>query len=134
MDINQGSTDKPEDKKPEQPSHQAQPQPEAPSKSEDLRGLAATAARKSAQPKPEIKLPIDLSKIHAPSFKMPEGGIVNYIKNKFREYGRVLKITKKPDSEEFKATVKAAGLAMIIVGVIGFIIHMIVQGIQLLRA
>jgi protein transport protein SEC61 subunit gamma-like protein len=119
MDINLGSTDKPNENKPnEQPSHQAQPQPET----------------KSAQPKPEIKLPIDLSKIHAPSFKMPEGGIVVYIKNKFREYGRVLKITKKPDSEEFKATVKAAGLGMIVVGVLGFIIHMIVQGIQLLRA
>ena len=118
MDVNQGSTDKPEENKPEQPSQQAQPTPQP--------------ETKPAQPKPEIKLPIDFSKIHAPTFKMPAGGIINYIKNKLREYSRVLKITKKPDSEEFKAIVKASGLAMIIVGVVGFVIHMIVQGIQLM--
>ena len=122
MDVNQGSTDKPEENKPEQPSQQAQPVHEEPK-------LAPVV---QAPPKPEIKLPIDFSKIHAPTFKMPVGGIVNYIKNKFKEYGRVLKITKKPDSAEFKATVKAAGLGMVIVGVLGFIIHMIVQGIQLM--
>ncbi len=82
MDINQGSTDKPNENKPEQPSHQAQPPQAAPK----IEG-------KPAQPKPEIILPIEFSNIHAPTFKMPEGGIVNYIKNKFREYGRVLKIT-----------------------------------------
>ena len=51
---------------------------------------------------------------------------------KFKEYGRVLRITKKPDSKEYKAIVKAAGLGIIIIGLIGFTIHMIVQGIKLL--
>ncbi len=82
------------------------------------------------KPKPEIKMPIDIPKISMP--KMPKEGFGTYIKNKLKEYRRVLKITKKPDSQEFKAIVKASGLGMIIIGVIGFIIHMIVQGIQLL--
>ncbi|MFH1642590.1 MAG: protein translocase SEC61 complex subunit gamma [Nanoarchaeota archaeon] len=38
---------------------------------------------------------------------------------------RVLKITKKPDSFEFKTIAKAAGLGMLIIGGIGFIIQLI---------
>ncbi|MFC1741542.1 protein translocase SEC61 complex subunit gamma [Nanoarchaeota archaeon] len=34
---------------------------------------------------------------------------------------RVLKVTKKPDSVEFKTIVKVSGLGMIIVGLIGFL-------------
>ncbi|MBD3262843.1 protein translocase SEC61 complex subunit gamma [Candidatus Woesearchaeota archaeon] len=56
----------------------------------------------------------------------------NKISLKLKEYRRVLKITKKPSSEEFKAIVKASGLGIIIIGFIGFIIHMITQALQLL--
>ncbi|MFC1768554.1 protein translocase SEC61 complex subunit gamma [Nanoarchaeota archaeon] len=38
---------------------------------------------------------------------------------------RVLKITKKPTKEEYKVIVKVAGLGMVIIGLIGFIIVMI---------
>ena len=41
------------------------------------------------------------------------------------ECKRVLKVTKKPNKEEFKVIVKVSGLGMIIVGLVGFIIQMI---------
>ena len=40
----------------------------------------------------------------------------------FKECVRVLKITKKPDADEFKAIVKASGLGISVIGLIGFII------------
>jgi len=45
----------------------------------------------------------------------------------FKESIRVLKITKKPNMMEFKTIVKASGLGMIIIGLVGFIISMIKQ-------
>jgi len=76
--------------------------------------------------KPERKLPdVTLPKFYMPKIKPKEWP--NKLKLKIREYGRVLKITKKPTSTEFKAIVKASGLGIIIIGMIGFTIHMIVQ-------
>jgi len=53
----------------------------------------------------------------------------NSLKFKFKmfckECWRVLKITKKPSSMEFKTIVKAAGLGMLVIGLIGFLIQMI---------
>ena len=43
------------------------------------------------------------------------------------ECKRVLRVTKKPDSMEFKTIVKVSGLGMAIVGLIGFIVQMIKQ-------
>ena len=40
------------------------------------------------------------------------------------ECRRVLRVTKKPDLIEFKTIVKASGLGMIIIGMIGFVITM----------
>ena len=37
---------------------------------------------------------------------------------------RVLKVTKKPDSIEFKTIVKVSGLGMILIGLVGFILFM----------
>lgn len=42
-----------------------------------------------------------------------------------RECRRVLTVTKKPTSEEFKAIVKVSALGMAVIGLIGFIIQMI---------
>ena len=38
---------------------------------------------------------------------------------------RVLKITKKPSKEEFKVIVKVSGLGILIIGLIGFLIHIL---------
>ena len=47
------------------------------------------------------------------------------IKAFLRECRRVLRVTKKPDSDEFKTTVKVTAIGMIVIGLIGFIIQMI---------
>ncbi len=44
------------------------------------------------------------------------------LKEFFGECKRVLTITKKPDKVEFKAIVKASGLGILIIGLIGFLL------------
>ena len=43
-----------------------------------------------------------------------------------RECARVLRITKKPTKEEYKTISKIAGLGILIIGAIGFIIHVVI--------
>ncbi len=94
------------------------------------------------EPKPEIKQEEQKPKLQAQNpmmqkilsgqkFYMPKLKMPNF-KEKFAEYGRVWKVTKKPDSEEFKAIVKASGLGIIVIGMVGFIIAIIVQLIQMI--
>jgi len=40
---------------------------------------------------------------------------------------RVLKITKKPDKEEYKVIVKVSGLGIAVIGAIGFILSLVNQ-------
>jgi|TARA_Y100000310_G_scaffold341834_2_gene442382 protein transport protein SEC61 subunit gamma-like protein len=68
---------------------------------------------------------IDAPEIHIPKPKEWPG----LMRKKLREYRRVLSITKKPSMEEFKAVVKVTGLGMAVIGLIGFTIFMVVQGI-----
>ena len=49
------------------------------------------------------------------------------IRRYWKETLRVLRVTKKPNKEEFKSVVKVTGLGMAIIGAIGFIIFLIVQ-------
>jgi protein transport protein SEC61 subunit gamma-like protein len=51
----------------------------------------------------------------------------NKVKQFINECWRVLKVTKKPTKEEYKTIVKAAGLGILLIGLIGFIIQMIRQ-------
>lgn len=46
------------------------------------------------------------------------------LKNYLKECMRVLRITKKPDKEEFKVIVKMSALGSLVLGLIGFIISM----------
>jgi protein transport protein SEC61 subunit gamma and related proteins len=46
-------------------------------------------------------------------------------KEMMKEYLRVLKVTKKPTSEEFRTIVKVSGLGMLAIGAMGFIIQTI---------
>ncbi len=43
------------------------------------------------------------------------------------ECARVLKVTKKPSKEEYKATVKVSGLGILAIGFIGFVIQLIAR-------
>ncbi len=54
-------------------------------------------------------------------------GISEKLKDFFRECSRVLRVTKKPDKEEFKVIVKVSALGIILIGAIGFIITIIKQ-------
>jgi len=42
-----------------------------------------------------------------------------------KECVRVLKVTKKPTNVEFKTIVKASGLGILAIGLIGFILQMV---------
>lgn len=46
-------------------------------------------------------------------------------KKNIKECWRVLRITKKPDSEEFKTIVKVSGLGMLLIGLIGFVVTLV---------
>jgi len=52
------------------------------------------------------------------------------LKNFINESIRVFKITKKPSTEEFKITVKVTAIGTLIIGLLGFIIHIISQLIK----
>lgn len=45
-------------------------------------------------------------------------------KKKLNEYKRVLKISTKPDREEFEMSAKITGAGIVIVGIIGFIFYL----------
>ena len=49
------------------------------------------------------------------------------VKKFIKETIRVLRVTKKPNKEEFSSIVKVTGLGIAIIGIIGFIIFMIKQ-------
>ena len=78
------------------------------------------------EPKKSKLEDINLPKFNAP--KLPKAKeIVPIMKRKLREYARVLKITKKPDRQEFTSIVKITGLGTIIIGLVGFAIFIIVE-------
>ena len=59
---------------------------------------------------------------------MEETEDVNSWKYKIRSFIgeclRVLKVTKKPDTIEFKTIVKVSGLGILIIGLLGFVVQM----------
>ncbi len=52
-------------------------------------------------------------------------GLYNTIKSKLKKYGRVIRITQKPDKDEFMMSAKVTGVGILIIGLIGFLIYMI---------
>jgi protein translocase SEC61 complex gamma subunit len=47
------------------------------------------------------------------------------ISDRLRAMGRVLKLSRKPDSEELKLSLRICVLGLVVVGVFGFIIQLI---------
>ncbi len=47
------------------------------------------------------------------------------LKRLWEESIRVLRITTKPTKEEFKTIVKVSGLGILLIGLIGFLLHLI---------
>ena len=58
---------------------------------------------------------------------MKFNSLISRFKSFVIECKRVIRVTKKPSNLEFKTIVKASGLGIIIIGLIGFMIHMIKQ-------
>ncbi|MBI4146399.1 protein translocase SEC61 complex subunit gamma [Candidatus Woesearchaeota archaeon] len=55
----------------------------------------------------------------------PIPGKAQQLKSFITECKRVIRVTKKPDKEEFKTIVKISAAGMAIIGLLGFIIHFI---------
>ena len=53
-----------------------------------------------------------------------ENSMVFKFKRFCKECARVLRVTKKPNNLEFKTIVKASGLGILILGLLGFIVQM----------
>jgi protein transport protein SEC61 subunit gamma and related proteins len=51
--------------------------------------------------------------------------VIYSIKTTFKEYGRVLRVTKKPGKEEFMIVAKVSALGALIIGFLGFVINML---------
>jgi len=49
------------------------------------------------------------------------------LSNSLKEYINILKMTRKPDKEEFWTTTKVAVAVMFIVGFIGFVIYLLMD-------
>ncbi|HID42334.1 MAG TPA: protein translocase SEC61 complex subunit gamma [Archaeoglobaceae archaeon] len=49
------------------------------------------------------------------------------IETKIREYIKLLKMARKPDSEEFFTTTKVAMAVMVIIGLVGFVIYLLMN-------
>jgi protein transport protein SEC61 subunit gamma-like protein len=49
------------------------------------------------------------------------------IRGFLKQCERVLRVSKKPDLEEYKTVAKVTGIGIIIIGVIGFIISLLSQ-------
>lgn len=54
------------------------------------------------------------------------------IKNFLSQCRRVITVASKPDKEELKTSIKITGIGIIIIGMIGFVISMIFQIMELL--
>jgi len=55
---------------------------------------------------------------------------IKKLRDKLKEYRRVLKITSKPGWDEFKSSAKITGLGIIIIGAIGFLIYALARIIR----
>lgn len=53
------------------------------------------------------------------------GKIKRTVEDKLREYRRVLKISEKPDREEFEMSAKVTGAGILIIGFIGFVFYLL---------
>ena len=47
------------------------------------------------------------------------------IKETLIRYKRVLQISRKPDKDELKETIRICGIGMLIIGIIGFIFYIV---------
>ncbi|MFB6174950.1 MAG: protein translocase SEC61 complex subunit gamma [Candidatus Nanohalobium sp.] len=57
--------------------------------------------------------------------ELDPNSIKNNAKSKLKEYQRVLKISDKPDRDEFEMSAKVTGAGILIIGAIGFLFYLL---------
>jgi len=65
---------------------------------------------------------------------MEAKNISDFLRETFKSWERVVRLSRKPRREEFIEVTKITGLGAVVVGVIGFAIRMLVQLIRMLTA
>jgi len=76
------------------------------------------------EPKPEHKPKSEISQRLVNQTKKIGGAFkTERLKSFWQECKRVLRVTKKPDKQEFMTIVKISSMGMGVVGIVGFLIH-----------
>ena len=57
--------------------------------------------------------------------KEKKPGIFSKIKSKLDQYKRTIEVARKPNKEEYMASIKITGIGILLLGFIGFIIYII---------
>lgn len=52
-------------------------------------------------------------------------GLASRIKDKLKQYKRVMSVSRKPDKDELKSSIKITGSGILFLGLIGFIIFLL---------
>ena len=55
--------------------------------------------------------------------KIGEKNIMSKLKEFIAECGRVIRVTRKPTKDEFWTTAKVAAIGLLVIGLVGFILH-----------
>lgn len=53
--------------------------------------------------------------------------MLEWVRQTFKDWERVIKLSRKPNRSEFLMIAKITGLGMVVMGLIGFTIRMVVQ-------
>ena len=77
----------------------------------------------ASQPQPTVAQP----QAHAKPAQPGAPTLWQRLKIFTKECVRVFRITKKPDRQEFMTVVKISGVGILIIGAIGFLVHMLGQ-------
>lgn len=96
--------------------------PEQPQKEDEVGPDFSDEQPVAAKPKDEVS---EKLKSEPKAIGAPISGKFDKLKSFAVECKRVLRVTKKPNNEEFKTIVKVSAIGMGIIGVLGFLVHFI---------
>lgn len=96
--------------------------PEQPQKEDEVGPDFSDEQPVAAKPKDEVS---EKLKSEPKTIGAPISGKFDKLKSFAVECKRVLRVTKKPNNEEFKTIVKVSAIGMGIIGVLGFLVHFI---------
>ncbi len=60
-------------------------------------------------------------------FNQPQRGLSARLRKFFKETVRVLRVTKRPNKEEYLTITKVTGLGCAVIGLVGFVVFLIKQ-------